>query len=680
MPDIIQLLPDNIANQIAAGEVIQRPASAVKELMENAVDAGATSIQLIINEAGKALVQVIDNGKGMSETDARMSFERHATSKINTIDDLFRIRTMGFRGEALASIAAVAQVELRTKRADDELGTHIEIENSAVKKQEPAALPTGTSIAMKNVFFNVPARRNFLKSNAAEMRHIVDEFIRVAMAFPHIFFSLTSNGQQVFHLEKGSLKQRIVQLLGNQYNAKLVTVQEQTDYLNITGFVGKPETAKKTRGDQYLFVNNRFIRSAYLNHAVMNAYHDMIPADSFPLYVLFIDLDPAQIDINVHPTKQEIKFEDEKIVYAFVQAAVKHALAQFSITPTLDFDLDPSIQQLDAVNKPFTEDKQAAAASTNLYKTFTQKHQAHFIEPSQKAELRHWKDFYEPGAGAATQSANFEFENTGTQSRYPAPGEDSLPSEDQHRVEGEQHSEGQHLGGIEEQQTGALTPGLTQPDLTQPGVSQSSLTQGNTQHGAMHAAGIQSAYTHPVQMLNTYILAPSSRGFLLVHQQLAHERILYEQYVRAMQGQSVPMQQSLFPVTLNLASADAVLLHELLPHLQQLGYQVEAFGKDSFIVQGVPADVLQGNEKTAIEGLLEQFKHSNTEMKLSAREKLVRAMARQHAVKPGASLSQQEMENILQELFSCSQPNISPAGNPTYMEFKKEYLDKMFGK
>src|SRR5215213_9748858 len=360
VPDIIQLLPDNIANQIAAGEVIQRPASAVKELMENAVDAGATSIQLIVNDAGKSIVQVIDNGKGMSDTDARMCFERHATSKINTIDDLFHIRTMGFRGEALASIAAVAQVELKTRRAEDEVGTCIEIENSVVKRQEPAGLPVGTSIAMKNVFFNVPARRNFLKSNAAEMRHIVDEFMRVALAFPGVFFSLTGRGQEIFHLEKGSLKQRIVQVMGQHYNARLVTVQEKTDYLNIYGFVGKPDTAKKTRGDQYFFVNNRFIRSAYLNHAVMSAFKEMIAADSFPLYTLFIDLDPAQIDINVHPTKQEIKFEDEKIVYAFVQAAVKHALAQFSITPTLEFDLDASIQQLDSVSKPFTEENQIA--------------------------------------------------------------------------------------------------------------------------------------------------------------------------------------------------------------------------------------------------------------------------------------------------------------------------------
>jgi DNA mismatch repair protein MutL len=621
LPDIIHLLPDNIANQIAAGEVIQRPASAVKELMENAVDAGATSIQLIVNDAGKALIQVIDNGKGMSETDARMCFERHATSKINTIEDLFRIRTMGFRGEALASIAAVAQVELKTRKAGDEIGTRIEIENSAVTRQEPVAAPVGTSIAMKNVFFNVPARRNFLKSNAAEMRHIVDEFIRVAMAFPEIFFSLTSNGQEIFHLEKGSLKQRIVQLLGNQYGAKLVTVQEYTDYLNISGFVGKPETAKKTRGDQYFFVNNRFIRSGYLNHAVMNAYQDMIPGDHFPLYVLFIDLDPAQVDINVHPTKQEIKFEDEKIVYAFVQAAVKHALAQFSITPTLDFDLDPNIQHLDAVSKPFTEDKQAAAASSNLYRTFTQKNQAHFIEPSAKDELRHWREFYEPK-------------------------------------------------GVSSNDEATPTSNFQRPTLSSP-------PPGEAEGPVSTEFGDESDFS---QLLHTYIVAPTARGFILLHQQLAHERILYEQYIQASKEQPIPVQQSLFPVSLTLAASDAVVLQELLPDLQQLGYQVEMFGKDSFIVQGTPADVMQGNEKAAIEDLLEKFKHSNTDMKLTAREKLVRALARQHAIKPGMHLSQQEMGSLVTALFNCSQPNTSPAGAPTYLEFKKDYLDKLFGK
>ncbi|MBM3414051.1 MAG: DNA mismatch repair endonuclease MutL [Bacteroidetes bacterium] len=390
---MIQILPDHIANQIAAGEVIQRPASAVKELLENAVDAGATSIELIIQDAGKSLVQVIDNGKGMSVEDARLCFARHATSKISSIEDLFHIRTMGFRGEALASIAAVAQVELKTKLATNPSGIFIEVEHSAITREEPIGIVTGTSLAMKNLFFNIPARRNFLKSNAAEMRHIIEEFTRVAMAFPTIQFSLHANNQQLYQLEAGSLKQRIVQLLGSNYASKLVGVQEETDYLTIRGFVGKPDFARKTRGDQYFFVNNRFIKSSYLHHAVMNAFQALLPADHFPLYVLFIDLDPQQVDINVHPTKQEIKFEDDKIVYAFVQAAIRHALAQFSITPTLDFELDASIQQLDSIQQPFTEQTRSAIQEGNLYQHFKQKDQAHRIEPDSTQPAKNWKPF-----------------------------------------------------------------------------------------------------------------------------------------------------------------------------------------------------------------------------------------------------------------------------------------------
>jgi DNA mismatch repair protein MutL len=624
--DIIQLLPDNIANQIAAGEVIQRPASAVKELLENAADAGATEIRLFIADAGKALVQVIDNGKGMSETDARMAFERHATSKIRSIDDLFRIKTMGFRGEALASIAAVAQVELKTKRAEDELGTYIEIENSQVLKQEPCACTAGTSISMKNLFFNVPARRNFLKSNAAEMRHIVDEFTRVAMAFPGIFFSLTSNGQEVFHLEAGSLKQRIVQILGSSYNAKLVSVNEETDYMNIYGFVGKPETARKTRGDQYFFVNNRFIKSAYLNHAVNSAFEEMIAKDSFPSYVLYIDLDPSQVDINVHPTKQEIKFEDEKIIYAFVQAAVKHALAQFSIAPSLDFTLNPEIQGLDAVSKPFTEEKKDAAVSSDLYKTFTQKNQAHFIEKNKstdRGELKHWKEFF-TGSDAEGKTQNAE-----------------------------RHSENSTQGLPLQLQTpnSRLQTGLyILPD------------------------------TPLLQLHNTYIIASTNNGFLLVHQQLAHERILYERYGLAAHGQQMATQQSLFPVTLEVAGADAALLNELLPDLLSIGYQIEPFGNNSFVIQGIPADVLPGNEKHSIELLLEQFKHFSSDIKFSRREKLVRCMARQQAIKAGQTLSQKEMLTLVEELFTCNSPNVTPTGSPTYLEFKEDYLDRMFGR
>ena len=618
MPDIIQLLPDNIANQIAAGEVIQRPASAVKELLENAVDAGATEINLIVNDAGKALIQVIDNGKGMSETDARMAFERHATSKIKNIEDLFKIKTMGFRGEALASIAAVAQVELKSKRDEDETGVFIEIENSQVIKQEPIAVPTGTSIAMKNLFFNVPARRNFLKSNAAELRHIVDEFIRVAMSFPEIFFSFTSNGQQVFHLERGSMKQRIVQILGNSYAAKLVPVQEQTDYMNIYGFVGKPETAKKTRGDQYFFVNNRFIKSAYLNHAVMNAFNEMIAKDSFPMYTLFIDLDPSQVDINVHPTKQEIKFEDEKIVYAFVQSAIKHALAQFSISPTLDFELDASIQSLDAVSKPFTEEKKSSASSSSLYNTFTKKNQSHFIES--KSELKHWKDFYEPKEKL-------------TDDRWSSA----------------------ESGGLTDGESATVKP--------------------------LHAINEQRPTTENLlQLHNSFIVVQTNRGYYLVHQQNAHERILYERFALAVEGKPIATQQSLFPATIELHAGDAVLLKELLPDMNHLGYQLEPFGNNTFVIQGTPADVNQGNEKTAIEKMLEQYKHFSNDLKYSKREKLLRSLALQQSIKAGTSLTDKEMKVLVEDLFNCAVPNSTANGKPTYLEFKKDELDKLFGR
>ncbi|MEQ1553355.1 MAG: DNA mismatch repair endonuclease MutL [Ferruginibacter sp.] len=610
--DIIQLLPDNIANQIAAGEVIQRPASAVKELLENAVDAGATEIQLLVNDAGKALIQVIDNGKGMSVTDARMAFERHATSKISNIDDLFKIKTMGFRGEALASIAAVAQIELKTKRDEDEAGIYIEIENSIVKKQEPIATKTGTSIAMKNLFFNVPARRNFLKSNAVELRHIVDEFIRVAMAFPEIFFSLNSNGQQVFHLEKGTLKQRIVQILGNNYNAKLVSLQERTDYLDIIGFVGKPEIAKKTRGDQFLFVNSRFIKSAYLNHAIMRAFENMIPKDSFPMYALFIDLNPAQVDINVHPTKQEIKFEDEQIVYAFVQSAVKHALAQHSITPTLDFELDATIQNLDAVNKPITDLDRSSASTSTLFQTFSQKNQAHFVEKN--SELKHWKDFYE--------KPNEQSDNNNFATATQTPVFESL------------------LQNIE------------QP----------------------------TEFNNPLQIHNAYIVVQNNNGYLLLNQQNAHERVLYEKFAIAVAGKAIATQQSLFPTTLELSPADTHILHELLPDLKQLGYLLEPFGNNTFVLQGTPADVGQKGDLQAIEKIVEQYKHFSNDLKFTKREKLLRTLCLQQAIKPGTVLALTEMKTLIEELFLCETPNATPNGKPTYMSFKKNELDKIFGR
>ena len=623
MSDTIHLLPDHIANQIAAGEVIQRPASAVKELMENAVDAGATQIKLIVNDAGKALIQVIDNGKGMSITDAQNAFARHATSKISTIEDLFQIRTMGFRGEALASIAAVAQVSLKTKRAEDEVGTLVEIENSKVTNCSAVAQETGTSISMKNLFFNVPARRNFLKSNAAELKHIIEEFTRVALSFPEIFFSLTSNGQDVYHWEGGSFKQRAIQVLGNNYQTKLVAVGEQTDYLTVSGFVGKPETARKTRSDQYFFVNRRFIKSAYLHHAVANAFEGLLSKDSYPSYIIYIDVDPSQIDINVHPTKQEIKFEDDKIIYAFVQAAVKHALAQFSIAPSLDFSLDADIQQLDAIQKPFTTDKIQTATSNSLYAGFTQKNQAHFIPKSSNAGDTDWKSFFTNIPGTSNDSSEISEDALPNESYIVKPSSMGLYKEDE------------GLSVIED----ALL----------------------------------------LQLHNTYIIAPTQSGCIILHQQLAHERVLYEKYQKA-SSHPHATQKSLFPVVLELSPSDAILLDEMLEDLSIIGYEIESFGSNSFIIQGIPADVLSGNEKNAIELLLEQFKHFTGEVKYSKREKLIRCMSRQMAIKAGQSLSQKEMHSIIQSLSECDIPNVTASGAPTYIEFKESYLDGLFSR
>jgi DNA mismatch repair protein MutL len=609
------LLPDNIANQIAAGEVIQRPASAVKELLENAVDAGATEIKLIIQDAGKSLVQVIDNGKGMSPGDARMAFERHATSKIRSIDDLFSIRTMGFRGEALASIAAVAQVELRTRRSEDALGTFIEIENSRVRKQEACAAAEGTSIAMKNLFFNVPARRNFLKSNAAEMKHIVDEFIHVSLAFPEIAFELTANGQELFILQKGNLKQRIVQLFGNGHAAKLVPVGEYTDYLDIKGFVGKPEAVRKSRGEQFFFVNGRFIRSAYLNHAVMSGFQGLIPEQTFPLYVLFIDLDPAQIDINVHPTKQEIKFEDEKIVYAFVQSAVRHALAQFSMTPSLDFELDAGIQQLNAVSRAASQEDRDTAGNGSLFQTFTQKHAAWKVEPS--GNLTGWKEFYKPV-------------------------------------------------GIPESQvvpTRQIQPLPQVPTSVAP-VSPSALKFAEDMT--------------PLQVQRSYIIFDSPEGLVIVHQQLAHERVIYERLNEALEGKPLPVQQLLFPASITLPPADAALMQELIPELRVLGYMVESEGPLDFLLKGTPSDLKGSGDGAEIEKLLESYKHFNPSLTCTRREKLIRSMAARQCVKAGTPLSVEEMRRIISDLSACRQATLSVGGLPTFVIWRADRLDAMF--
>jgi DNA mismatch repair protein MutL len=397
MLDIIQLLPDSIANQIAAGEVVQRPSSVVKELLENSIDAEATQVQLIVREAGKTLIQVIDNGKGMSETDARMCFERHATSKIRTSDDLFKIRTMGFRGEAMASIAAVSQVELKTRRNTDELGTMVRIEASELKAQEAISTPEGTNLLVKNLFYNVPARRNFLKSNPVEMRHIIDEFQRVALSNPDIAFSLYHNDAEIYNLPSGKLSRRIVDLFGKSYREQLAPCEEETSFVTVRGFVGKPQFAKKTRGEQFFFANNRFIKNSYLNHAVMSAFEGLMPEGSHPFYVLFIEIDPVHIDINVHPTKTEIKFDDERTVYAIVQAAVRKSMSQHNLAPSLDFDTNINYSnQFFSFNNAPTPTSTAVPSKMNQADFDSERPFAKpEMSPREKSNLSNWNKLYE---------------------------------------------------------------------------------------------------------------------------------------------------------------------------------------------------------------------------------------------------------------------------------------------
>ncbi|GAB2476696.1 DNA mismatch repair endonuclease MutL [Algoriphagus taiwanensis] len=614
MNNVIQLLPDAIANQIAAGEVVQRPASALKELLENAIDAGASHIQVLIKDAGKQLVQVIDNGKGMSPTDARMSFERHATSKIRTSQDLFAIRTFGFRGEALASIAAVAQVEMKTRQADSELGTLIQIDGSEVKKQEPVAAPVGTSISMRNLFFNVPARRNFLKSNPVEMRHLVEEFQRVALSYPEVAFTLYQQDLETYNLPSGKLSQRIVGLFGKSYQGQLVPCEELTPHLNVKGYIGKPESAKKTRGEQFFFVNNRYIKSSYLSHAVSSAFEGLIQADQHPFYVLFLDIDPAHIDINVHPTKTEIKFDDERTVYAVIRSAVKQALGAHHVAPSLDFSMDVNFQE-NWTNDP---EKKAQVDREYSYKTFN-------TPEFKKSSVSGWERLFEGNLS-------------------------STPSPSQPKDEGE-------------------TEILTFP-------SRASMDEPRFMIVPQEAESTGTTF----QVEQSYIVAQMSTGLMILDQQSAHERILYERYLKNIQTAKGASQQCLFPATVQLNPSDYALVMDMVDELHSLGFMVEPFGKDTFLIQGVPADVTVKNEKDLFEGLLEQFKNFKNELSLDKRENLARSLSRRSSIKKGQKLTPQEMENLVGQLFACQNPNYSPAGNKTFVKLDLNSIHSFFGK
>jgi DNA mismatch repair protein MutL len=616
MSDIIHLLPDSVANQIAAGEVIQRPASAVKEILENALDAGADKIDLVVKDAGKTLIQITDNGCGMSETDARLSFERHATSKITAVNDLFAIRTMGFRGEALASIAAIAQVEMKTRRVEQELGTHLTIEASEVKSQEFCQCPAGTTIMIKNLFFNVPARRKFLKSDSVELRHIFEEFQRVALANPQLEFNLYNDRKPVFQLKSGTLKQRIVAIFGVAYNQRFVPVEQKLDFLAVTGFIGKPEFARKQRGEQYFFVNKRFIRHPYLNHAVENAFAELLPDKSYPSYFLFIEIDPSGIDINIHPTKTEVKFEDEKIVYSVIRSSVKAALGKFSITPSLDFETEPLFDfKTPDRDKPLQQPRISVNPDYNPFETGKET-----ASPRQQSNRQNWENVY--------PEKNIRHE--------PSKMHTSQPFE----------------------------------KLTD--------AQQDERHGS--GAGMF------LQLHRTYIITQVKSGLMVIDQQKAHERILFERYLELLSERVALTQQELFGIRLSLSPADAEMLNEILDDLNLLGFNIRPDQSKPFqyVVEGTPAGMKSGNIADTIDSIIEHYKNNLVEFDSDKKVNLARSLAKNLSIKSGKLLQQAEMKMLTEELFACKMPEISIDGDPTvkminvsnFFERNTEHLDE----
>lgn len=675
MLNVIQLLPDSIANQIAAGEVVQRPASVVKELLENSVDAKAKSIQVIIREAGRNLIQIIDDGLGMTETDARMSFERHATSKIRSSDDLFRIKTMGFRGEALASIAAVAQVEMRTRRAEEELGTLIRIEGSDLKAQESISCLPGTNLLIKNLFFNVPARRNFLKSNSVEMRHVIDEFQRVALANPEVAFSLFHNDQEIYNLPAGKLSRRIIDMFGKSYREQLNQCEEQTPYVTVRGFIGKPESAKKARNEQFFFVNNRYIKHNYLHHAVIGAYEGTLPEGSHPFYVLFIDIDPSHIDINIHPTKTEIKFDDERSVYAIMMAAVRKAVGVYNLAPSLDFDSDVNFlsggrgakpkdspaDTSDVAPKPITPSWMSGSASPSPASQPAEKADKpqslrnesldkaagrSFDMPSRKADVppkpsvNNWQALFE---GVSDTSPKKESSPTGDW-LGPVPTKLAAPALATATPPSEPVNEPIRIGSRANQRED-VTPDMVDDEAI-------------------------------VQVQNRYLLAPVKSGMMLIDQRRAYERILYDQFHASLTKRNGSSQQLLFPKTISLSPVDFQLALDLRDELTSLGFQFDELGHNTFIIRGVPTQTTGEKEEELFANLLAQLREDTGRLKLDRQESMARSLARRSAQRHVARLSAPERRALVDQLFASANPSYTPGGESIMTVLS---LDKIAG-
>ena len=606
---MITLLPDHVANQIAAGEVVQRPASAVKELLENAIDSKANDIKLIIKDSGKTLIQVIDNGSGMNEVDARMCFERHATSKISKADDLYSLTTKGFRGEALASIAAIAQVELKTKKEDSELGIKVVIEGSEHKSQDVCTCPNGSSFSIKNLFFNVPARRNFLKSDRAEYKYILDEFVRIALAHPDISFSLINNEKEQYMLSKGTLRQRLVNLFGKNYNSRLVPVNEKTDIVNIDGFICKPEFSKKSRGEQFIFVNNRFIKSAYLNHAVSNSMEGLLQSGHHPSYFLFLQIDPSKIDVNIHPTKTEIKFEDERNIYSIMLAAIKHSLGQYNIAPSIDFSLNPEYQvpitskgrtiktpniEVDPNFNPFEQQKSAIQNKSLLNKT--------------SSKGKHWEAIFEE---------------------------------------------------IQEDMNAALPEGLNTP--------QSLESELNIEEKRF-----------AFQVDNRFILTQIKSGILIVDQQRAHQRILYEQYFKSLQNKRPLSQQLVFPHEIHLSPTDIEIFKEITDDIESVGFDINIPTRNCLMILGVPFETKANEIDEIIDNILDAYKNQNDTWKSDHQKFIAKSLALSNAIKNGKTMASDEMNELIDSLFACESPFISIYNKPTAIELEINELIKRF--
>jgi DNA mismatch repair protein MutL len=612
--DIIQLLPDSVANQIAAGEVIQRPASVVKELVENAIDAGATQIKVNIKDAGRTLIQIIDNGCGMSDTDARMSFERHATSKIKSANDIFTIRTMGFRGEALASIAAIAEVELRTKEHDQDLGTFIHLAGSAMIKQEAARCDSGTNFQIKNLFFNVPARRKFLKSNPAELNHIINEIQRIALANSDISISLHHNGSAIYELNGSNKRVRIVSIFGKNINQNLIPIDTETSLVKITGFIGQPKHARKKFGEQFFFVNQRYIKHPYFHRAIMQAYEKILPPDAIPSYFIYFDMNPADIDVNIHPTKTEIKFENESAIWQILQASVREALGKFNIVPSIDFD------QAGSVDIPMP--------------------------------LRDYADIRTPEI--KTNPAYNPFDQPSTAKSHSGTGRSFTPTPVQRT----------NLTSWQ-----SLYKGL-EPDFSE---KQETPDEEPVQFRIEEQQTVKNA----VQFKNKYILTPVKSGLMVIDQKRAHERILYERLMQVMETNEVASQQQLFPETFELNASDATLLTSILPDLRALGFDIRDFGKNSFIINGTPGVLNTSSPVEIIESLLEEYKNSPVNLQEKARETVAISLAQASAIPYGHALKPAEINEMIDNLFACQTPNFSPKGKKILSIMPLEDFEKL---